>query len=71
MTDNITSVTELLLRIKVIEKILINNKITTQEDLDKELKLTFDLIIKDILKKANVQGDLDEIIQSLHAAHGT
>lgn len=68
MSDNVASVAEVLLRIKVIEKILISNKITTQEELSKELRLMFNVVAKSILEKANVQGDLDEILKSMFDA---
>lgn len=67
MNNNDTSsISEALLRIKVIEKILINSKLTTQDELNQELKLISNDIIKYILQSANVQGNLDEIIETLN-----
>jgi hypothetical protein len=65
MKDTTLDVSEALLRIKVIEKILVDAKITTQEILNQELKLMSKSIIKFILESANVQGNLDEIIDTL------
>lgn len=66
--NNIFEVSEALLRIKVLEKILIDAKITTQEDLNRELKLMSKSIMKFILQSANVQGNLDEIVDTLDKA---
>lgn len=65
LINNTQSITEALIRIKVIEKILINSNLTTQEELNQELKNISNIILKEILIKANVQGDLDQIIESL------
>ena len=64
--NDTTDISEALLRIKVIERILINSKLTTQEELNQELKTISNDIIKFILKSANVQGNLDEIIETLN-----
>lgn len=69
MNDILEVSTEVLLRIKVIEKILIKNGITTQDELTSELDNLFDLVLKDILLRANVKGDYDEMIKSLKDAN--
>jgi len=59
-------VAEALLRIKVIESILIKNNITSQKELSDELSKLFKSIAKEILGKAKVQGNLDQIIDALN-----
>lgn len=63
--ENQIIITDALLRITAIEKILIDKGIVTSDEL---LEVSSDLaqkIAKDILKKANVNGDIDAIVSEL------
>jgi hypothetical protein len=57
--------TEILLKLKALESILIAKNVFTQEEYDAEINNIAGKIAKTILQKANVPGDLDELIQGL------
>lgn len=59
-------IADALLQLRALEKILIDKGIFTQEEFSKEMEVITKQITKSILQKANVQGDLDEIISSLN-----
>lgn len=54
-----------LLRLKALENLLINKGIITQEEFSNEMGTIAAQIAKVILQKANVPGDLDEMIKGL------
>lgn len=58
-------IADALLQLRTLEKILIDKGIFTQEEFAREMEVITTQITKSILQKANVQGDLDEIIKSL------
>jgi hypothetical protein len=62
---NTLYVADLILRVKSLENILISKGILTKEELEKEATVSSKEIIREILKKANVPGDLDQILQDL------
>lgn len=64
LTDSIT-MADALLRLKALENILISKKIMTQDEFKKELGVISGVILKEILKKAMVPGNLDELINNL------
>ncbi len=58
-------IADALLQLRALEKILIDKGVFTQEEFAREMEAITKQITKSILQKANVQGDLDEIISSL------
>ncbi len=58
-------IADALLQLRALEKILIDKGVFTQEEFTHEMEAITKQITKSILQKANVQGDLDEIISSL------
>lgn len=58
-------ITDALLQLRALEKILIDKGVFTKEEFAQELEVITKQITKTILQKANVQGNLDEIVDSL------
>ena len=54
-----------LLRLRALENLLMAKGIFTQEEFSQEMSGIAAQIAKSILQKANVPGDLDELIKSL------
>lgn len=54
-----------LLRLRAIENLLMAKGIFTKEEFSQEMSAIATQIAKTILQKANVPGDLDELIKSL------
>jgi len=54
-----------LLRLRAIENLLMAKGIFTKEEFSQEMSTIATQIAKTILQKANVPGDLDELIKSL------
>lgn len=63
--QNFLMIAELLLRVSALENLLINNKIIKQEDLLNSIKETSLQAAKNMLKTAQVTGDLDQIIKEI------
>lgn len=63
--ENQIVITDALLRITAIEKILIDKGIVTSDELLEVSSELAQKIAKDILKKANVNGDIDAIVSEL------
>lgn len=57
--------TDLLIRVSTLEKLLINKGFITQEEFTNTMKETAFNIMKDVLQKANVPGDLDKILNDM------
>jgi exosome complex RNA-binding protein Rrp4 len=60
--SNEISIINAMLRIKTLESILINKGVITIEEYQKEMETMARETTKIILQKANVEGNLDEII---------
>ena len=58
-------IADALLRVKTLENILIDKGILTREEFQAEIMMVTQVIAKSILQKANVPGDLDEIVKNL------
>lgn len=54
-----------LLTVRALQNLLIKKELISFFDLEKELKLVSKTLLKSILEKANVPGDLDELIETL------
>lgn len=54
-----------LLRVKAMENLLISKGLFTREELAKEMEDITITIAKKLLEKANVTGDLDQILQEI------
>lgn len=54
-----------LLRVKAMENLLISKGLITREELTKEMEDITIMIAKKLLEKANVSGDLDQILQEI------
>jgi rfaE bifunctional protein kinase chain/domain len=68
--DEITNdmlIADALLRLKAIENILIAKGIFTMEEYSQEMEIIAKQIAKSLLQKAQIPGDLDELIKSLQA----
>lgn len=60
--ENDISIVDALLRIKTLENVLISKGVITKDEYYKEMEEVVKIISVSILQKANVQGDLNEII---------
>lgn len=60
-----TELAEILLRLKALESLLIKLKIFSQDQLNEEKADISKNILKDILIKAKVPGDIDALVNSL------
>lgn len=58
-------IADALLRLRAVENLLISKGIFTQEELHQEMGVVTSQIAKSLLEKANVSGDLDELIKGL------
>lgn len=56
---------DLILRIHGLETLLISKGVCTREELDISAKVASKEILKTLLQKAGVQGDLDKIIDDI------
>lgn len=67
MSEKFTNLelTELFLRIKTIENLLESKGIVTQEELKEEMKNISGKVMRFLLEKANVPGNLDEIVKTI------
>lgn len=62
---NDLSIIDALLRIKAIEQLLISKGVFTKEEFSSEIEAITNNIAKTLLEKANIPGDLDELLKSL------
>jgi len=60
-------IADALLRLKAIENLLVAKGIFTSEELSDEMLSVTRQIAKSLLEKANVAGNLDELIASLQS----
>jgi hypothetical protein len=58
-------IADALLRLRAIENLLVAKGVFTQEEFSKEMEVITAQIAKSLLQKANVPGDLDELIKGL------
>jgi len=58
-------IADALLRLKALENILITKGVLTREEFSSEMDVIAKQIAKNLLAKANVKGDLDELIKSI------
>lgn len=58
-------ITDILLRLTVLERLLISKGVMTQEEFSEATSDIAQKVAKTILQKANVPGDLDQIINSM------
>lgn len=63
-------IADALLRIRALENLLIAKGIFTKEEYSAEMELVTKQIAKILLEKANVGGNLDELIDSLGQSKG-
>ncbi len=63
--NNDVLIADILLRLKAIETLLVNKNIFTQEELNDQTSILTDQFTKGILQKADIQGDLDVIVQEI------
>lgn len=64
-TTNDVLVADAILRLQAMQNIFIKKGIFTEEDLKTEINLVSSTILKAILEKAHVAGDLDKLIKDL------
>lgn len=57
---------DILLRLKTLETVLIKKQVFTQEEYLAEMGSIAQQMAKSLLEKAQVEGDLDELISSLN-----
>ena len=62
--DN-TLVTDVLIRVKTLENILVSKGLFTREEYYKEMEIVFKEITKIILQKREISKDLDQSVQEL------
>jgi hypothetical protein len=62
-TDSLAA--DALVRIKTVENMLIAKGIFTREEYNAEMKEVVKTIAKNILIKANITGNLDEMVESM------
>ena len=70
LLSNELLVADALLRLKAVENLLIAKGVFTRDEFDAELEVITKQIAKSLLEKANVSGNLDELINSLHLPKG-
>jgi dihydrodipicolinate synthase/N-acetylneuraminate lyase len=63
--QNIALMTDILIKVTAMERLLVVKNIITNEELSKEINAISRIIAKSILKTAKVTGDLDKIIDDL------
>jgi hypothetical protein len=63
-------VADALLRLKTVENLLIAKGVFTKEEFLTEMESVTRQIARTLLENANVQGNLDELIDSLKPAKG-
>jgi len=66
--QNSMLIADALLRLKAIENILVKKGLINQEEFSAEMEVIARNIAKSILEKANVQGDIEELVNSLRSA---
>ncbi len=66
--SNSLLIADTLLRLKAIENILVAKGLITNDEFQEEMDKIAKQIAKSILEKANVPGDIDELVNSLRAA---
>ena len=62
---NTALMSDILIKITAIEKIMISKGIITNDELAKEITIISRFVAKSMLKRARVTGDLDKIIDDL------
>lgn len=67
ITDNVL-IADALVRIKTLETILLEKGIFSKEEYSEYMGKVANQILKSILEKAKVPGDLDEIVKNLKAS---
>ncbi len=65
LLSNDLLIADALLRLKTIENLLISKGVFTKEEYSAEMESITHQIAKTLLEKANVPGDLDELLRSL------
>jgi hypothetical protein len=58
-----TAILDLTIRLYCLEKILLEKNILTKDELVNEFSAASDKLIRDILKAANYEGDLEEAVK--------
>lgn len=58
-------IADALIRIKSIENLLIKNGILTQDQITEEMKNVSEIILKMILEKSKIPGDIDKLLKDL------
>lgn len=64
---NYVLIADALLRLKTLENLLLSKGIFTKEEFSQSMKDVSEIIVRAILEKAHVPGDLDEIIKNLQS----
>lgn len=64
LTNDIV-ITDILIRLKTLEALLIKKGVFSQEEFDEQNSIIAKKIVKSILKQANVVGNLDEYIEKM------
>ena len=62
---DVTMISDILIRLTAIERVLINNNVISKEAFLKEVDGITKALAKEILKNANVPGDHDKILEDL------
>lgn len=63
-------IADALLRLKAIENLLIAKGVFTKDEFNNEMMVITRAVTKSLLEKANVSGNLDELIKSLEQNSG-
>ena len=66
--DDLTNdmlITDIMLRLTTLEKLLIAKGVFTQEEFENEMSTIAAHVAKIVLQKSKVPGDLDELIKNL------
>jgi len=66
LLSNELLVADALIRLRVIENLLISKEVFSKEEFLKEMELITKQITKTLLEKANISGNLDQLIDSLN-----
>jgi hypothetical protein len=62
---NKAEIIDLSIRVFCLEKILLEKKIITKEEFEKEFNSAAEMLVRNVLKAANYSGDIEEAVSQI------